>query len=395
MTNGGLPESNPQRPDDLRRVALVTTTIQVPRFLGEVVENAEINGHADQLSLIVVGDRKTPREVGAFLDDLAKRTGARVTYLDTSAQRRFLRRWPSLDIFLRYDCIQRRNVGYLQAALDEAEVIISVDDDNFVTDDDFIGHHLAVGREVAVPVVSHPSGWWNICQRLISDPPRQLYHRGFPKSQQTWDFTGHTTETHHVKAVANAGLWLGVPDVDASAHIEQPTDVVSIEPVDGHRTCALASGTWCPMSSENVAYDASLLPAIYLPVMHDLVRGQRVGRMDDIWMSYFVRAIADELGDSVLYGPPLVTQERNPHDHVADLAAELPGYVLTEQLVKYLRSFASEATDYAEAYLELIYHLRDATEADMSLETPDREYFRQLTLGMAAWHGVVEDLSLG
>ncbi len=111
-----------QWPNDKRRVAVVTTTIHVPRFLGEVVRNAEINGHGDQLSLIVVGDRKTPPEVGAFLDDLAKKGPAEVTYLDVAAQRRLLRRWPSLDLFLRYDCIQRRNVGYLQAAIDRAEI---------------------------------------------------------------------------------------------------------------------------------------------------------------------------------------------------------------------------------------------------------------------------------
>ena len=41
-----------------------------------------------------------------------------------------------LDLFVRYDCVQRRNIGYLQAAIDGAEVIITVDDDKFTVDDD-------------------------------------------------------------------------------------------------------------------------------------------------------------------------------------------------------------------------------------------------------------------
>lgn len=379
-------DSGPRRQDDRRRVAVVTTTIHVPRFLAEVLQNAETFGHGEQLGLVVVGDRKTPGEVGTFLAELNRRHAAEVTYLDLPAQQTLLRRWPPLDLFVRYDCIQRRNVGFLQAAIDGAEVIITVDDDNFMTGDDFIGHHLAVGREVEVPVVSHPSGWWNVCGRLRCDPPRRFYHRGHPKSQQDWSTTGHEVQTATVRAVANAGLWLGVPDVDATAHLEEPINVVALEPIGGRRTCALAAGTWCPISSENAAFDASLLPVLYLPVMLDPIRGYRIGRMDDIWMSYFLRAIADSRGEAVLYGPPLVVQKRNPHNFVADLSEELAGYILTERLVAYLREFTTRETTYQGAYLDLIYHLRNSAEADPKLDQPEREYLRQLTLGMAAWH---------
>ncbi len=131
---------------------------------------------------------------------------------------------------------------------------------------------------------------------------------------------------------------------------------------------------------------------MYLVVMLDALRGYRVGRLDDIWMSYFVRAIADQLGDSVLYGPPLVVQDRNPHDFLHDLAQELGGYILTETLVEYLRDFRTGARDYNAAYLDLIYHLRDRAEADRNLEAPEREYLRQVTLGMAAWQTAAADV---
>jgi len=374
-------------------VAVVTTTIQIPRFLAEVLDNAQQHGHAEQVSLVVVGDRKTPGEVADFLTDLGRRHRADVVYLDLPTQRTLLRRWPALDLFVRYDCIQRRNVGYLYAAMHGAEVIISVDDDNFMTDDDFIGHHLAVGRRVEVPLVSHPSGWWNVCQRLLSDPPRRFYHRGYPKSRQDWQTGGHGVRTAEVRAVANAGLWLGTPDVDATAHLEEPIDVVGMDAIDGRRTCALDRGTWCPINSQNSAFDASLLPVMYLPVMLDPIRGYRIGRMDDIWMSYFLRTIADGRGDYVLCGPPLVQQKRNPHDHLADLTQELPGYLLTERLVEYLRQFSTGSSTYQAAYLDLIYHLRESAEADAGLGEPEREYLRQLTLGMAAWHAAVAEIS--
>jgi hypothetical protein len=375
-----------------RKVALVNTTIYVPRCLEHYLANAERHGHIDDVILIVVGDRKTPREAGEYLRDLGRRFPAQVIYLDVEAQRAMLRRWPALDLTIRYNCIQRRNVGYLRAAMEGAGVIIAVDDDNFVTDEDYIGPHLSVGREVSAPVVRHASGWWNVCQRLVSDPPRRFYHRGYPKSRQDWSSNVPEIEIQTVRAVVNAGLWLKNPDVDATTNIEEPVNVVAMEPVAGSRTCALAPGTWCPFNSQNTAFDVATLPAMYLVVMLDALRGYRIGRLDDIWMSFFVRAIADQLGDSVLYGPPLVVQDRNPHNFLHDLAQELGGYIVTETLVEYLRDFRTGARDYNAAYLDLIYHIKDRAEEDRNLEAPEREYFRQMTLGMAAWQTAAADV---
>ncbi len=375
--------------DDRRLVALVTTTIRTPTFLEAALANAERYGHLNHLRVIVVGDRKTPKEVGDFVARLGRKFSIDAVYLDTLAQRKFLRRWPAFDLFLRYDNIQRRNVAYLQAAADGAEVIITVDDDNFVTEEDFIGGHKVVGTSAELPVVSHPAGWWNVCQRLTADPPRRFYPRGFPKSFQDWKPGGESVESAEVRIIANGGLWLGAPDVDATTHIEEPIHVADMKPVAGDRRCVLAAGTWCPLNSQNTAFDATALPAMYLPVMHDWVRGYRISRMDDIWMSYFLRAIADQRGDFVAYGPPLVVQERNPHNFLADLSEELAGYRVTERLIGYLRTFETTAPSYAEAYLDLIYHLRESAEADDTLDVPEREYLRTLTLGMAAWHGCI------
>ncbi|MHC4861536.1 MAG: hypothetical protein ACYTDY_15755, partial [Planctomycetota bacterium] len=198
---------------DTRPTALVTTTIHVPECLDGYLENAERHGHAERLTVVVVGDRKTPPETGRYLEDLGRRFPAEVVWLDVSAQRDYLHRWPALDLVVRYDCIQRRNVGYLWAAEHGAEVVISADDDNFVTEEDYVGAHLVVGRTVEVPAVSHPSGWWNVCERLRSDPPRRFYHRGYPRSLRTFEVGGHETSKQKVKVAVNAGLWLKVPDV--------------------------------------------------------------------------------------------------------------------------------------------------------------------------------------
>lgn len=378
--------------DDGRSVALVTTTIHVPRCIEAYLENAERHGHGDRLSVVVVGDRKTPAEAAAYLEKLDGAHRARIRYIDVDAQKKLLRNWPALDQVIRWNCIQRRNVGYLQAALDGAEVIIAFDDDNFVTDDDYIGSHLVVGREVEMPVVRHASGWWNVCERLECDPPRSFYHRGYPKSRQDFTTGGHETRSEEVRVAVNAGLWLRNPDVDATANIEEPLNVVSMRPVDGSPRCALGPGTWCPFNSQNTAFDVSTLPAMYLVMMLDSLRGYRIGRLDDIWMSYFIRAIGDRLGQSVVYGDPLVIQDRNPHDFVVDLSQELGGYVLTETIVRYLRDFETTETTWAGAYLDLIHHLRERSEGDEALELPEREYLRNMAIGMAAWYEATTDI---
>jgi hypothetical protein len=226
----------------------------------------------------------------------------------------------------------------------------------------------------------------------VCEPPRRFYHRGYPKSQQTFATGGHQVETKRVRVGVNAGLWLQNPDVDATANIEEPLNVVAMQEVAGARAAALAPGTWCPFNSQNTAFASELLPAMYLVVMLDYYRGYRIGRLDDIWMSYFVRAIADQLGDAVVYGPPLVVQDRNPHDFVKDLAEELGGYILTEKLVGYLRAYQTTSRTYLDAYLELVYHLQAAAEADRSLDDAAREYFRAMCLGMAAWQQAVAEI---
>src|SRR5207247_10221927 len=137
----------------------------------------------------------------------------------------------------------------------------------------------------------------------------------------------------------------------------------------------------------NTAFHISTLPALYLVVMLDYFKGYRIGRLDDIWMSYFIRAVGDQLGETVVYGPPLVVQDRNPHNFVKDLSEELGGYILTERLVAYLREFKTAAKDYYDGYLDLVYWLQAAAERDEALDHDGREYFRTMTIGMAAWHG--------
>jgi len=58
-----------------------------------------------------------------------------------------------------------------------------------------------------------------------------------------------------------------------------------------------------------------------------------IGRMDDIWASYYVEA----KGFKVLYNKPSVYQQRNVHDLTKDMKKEYIGYENNLNLIKELK----------------------------------------------------------
>lgn len=149
------------------KTSIVTTTIYVPVTLKKFAANARAYGHTD-VEFVVIGDRKTPSETRDFCDSVS-REYAPVVYQDLDDQRKYLDRFPALWSHLRIDSIQRRNIGLLYAYENGADLIITVDDDNFVMNQDFIGLHSRAGRTCQLPVIESTSGWYNVCSTLAEE----------------------------------------------------------------------------------------------------------------------------------------------------------------------------------------------------------------------------------
>ena len=70
------------------------------------------------------------------------------------------------------------------------------------------------------------------------------------------------------------------------------------------------------------------------------------GRVSDIWRSYFTQSILPSLGLSIGFLPrPLVIQERNPHSYIGDLKAEIPLYLKSLQLAKFVTNSSETCID--------------------------------------------------
>src|SRR3954449_13235769 len=157
-----------------RRVAIVVTTIFEPRFLDGYVENLRRHGRGDA-DIIVIVDRKTPPSVA----EACARIGAVCPTLDE--QEAFLAKFPSMRGRIPYDSDNRRNIGFLMALERGAELLISIDDDNYALDDvDFVGEHLAAGTTIDSPESVSDDGWMNICSLLDSSTKDDIFPRGFP-----------------------------------------------------------------------------------------------------------------------------------------------------------------------------------------------------------------------
>lgn len=360
------------------KTTIITTTINVPVALEKYGQNARFYGHQD-LRFVVIGDKKTPAGAREFCESVTRRYYP-CDYLDVDDQANEYRdKYPALWNHLPFNSIQRRNFGLLKAWEDGADVIITIDDDNFMLNHDFVAQHGVVGTAPELPAVESSSGWFNVCSVLEEANGTPFYHRGYPRAQR-WKENENFYCTAPIKrrVAVNAGLWLDDPDIDAMTRLERPIVVKGVKA--GYDRFALQPGTWCPFNSQNTALLREVIPAYFV--------SPTVGRYDDIWPSYFVVRIAQHLGDVIAYGQPHLRQKRNEHVLWRDLDNERIGMLLTDELCEALRGITFEGSTYSECFGELGRKLPAAWPAGEKWTDAMRAAREGLIEGINVWHGV-------
>lgn len=297
------------RPGPSVQLALITTTIYVPRVLERY---RELN---KDVLFFIAGDRKTPHDE---LRSLASRLGNAVYYSDTDQEKLGYR---SSEL-IGWNRIMRRNIALLEAIKYGADIIITVDDDNIPLGRSYFAEFARLLTQPFSGLqVSSDDGWFNIGEYMI---PR-IYHRGFPYDRR------HMKQTyvmHHVRGVkvgVAAGLWLGDPDVDAMERITNHPEIHQVAEAARRGVC-VDPDVFAPVNSQNTAYVAEVAPLFMV--------WTGVGRYDDIWASYVAQRIMRTLGYHVYYGPPFVWQQRNPQNLWDNLRDELFGMEHTTRFCK-------------------------------------------------------------
>ncbi len=277
---------------------IVTTTINPPT---EAIEKFHSLPDWD---LVVVGDKKTPS--GYRL--------RRGIYVPPEEQEKYD---PALSAAIGWNCIQRRNFGFLWAKDLKADVVAVVDDDNIPLEG--WGENLLVGCEVEVNYYEtdlpafDPVGATN---------HRHLWHRGFPlQLLPKRDYMRKTRKT--VRVDIQADFWNGDPDVDAVCRMEHAPE------------CTFDSDCF-PMASNKPGPFGSQNTFVSGACLRDYFMFPHVGRMDDIWAAYYLQA----QGRRAVWNRASVYQRRNVHDLVRDMKDEYIGY---ENNLKLVQDLAADA----------------------------------------------------
>ncbi|HEX3582940.1 MAG TPA: hypothetical protein VH087_14325 [Thermoanaerobaculia bacterium] len=332
-----------------KHAAIVCTTIFEPKFVDGYLENIERHGRKATTELIVIIDRKTPasvmRECAA-----AVRRGFRVECPSLEEQEAFLAKFPSMRGRIPYDTDNRRNVGFLMALDRGAELLISIDDDNFcLSDSDFVGEHAIAGETATFANTTSSDGWYNIGGKLASDTPVEIFPRGFPYTARRHPRTLATEGPQSGRVAMNVGIWISDPDVDALSRIAIAPRVTAADasPV------FLGASTWSPINTQNTAVARDLIAAYYYVRMGFSLGGLSIDRYGDILSGYFCQACVKARGDGIRIGSPVADHIRTPHNLFKDLYHELAGIVILDDLLPWLMELSLTGSNYAELYLAL------------------------------------------
>jgi hypothetical protein len=337
-------------------VHIVFTTINQPVILHGLFENIHKFGHLDEVKVWVVGDRKTPGSAAELARDISKK-GLETAYFDISQQDEWGKALPFYKL-IPYNTDGRRVFGYLKALEEGCRLMISMDDDNFPTRDDFVGHHQKTGQHWTAAVLREPRGFHNICEYLTLEPQRLIFPRGFP-----FQLRGHVNQSQTVAGVSGVrigvteGLWLEEPDVDATTWLNGKVRGIRYQGPDHF---VLEQTTWSPVNTQNTSVIRELIPAFVFVTMAWPVPGGKLDRYGDIWGGYFLLALMQGTPYHAAFGRPLVEHRRNLHNYVDDLRFEFWGMILTDWLLQLLReSFKPAASSMTDRVLELAEFLRD------------------------------------
>ena len=255
--------------------------------------------------MIVVGDLKTPHKY--------YKNKKNILYLSPLDQEKISLKLSNL---IGWNCIQRRNFGYLLAYNLGADIVATIDDDNIPYKN--WGRIISLNREVLVD--------YYLSKNIAFDPlsifktKDKIWHRGFPLQLLNLQ-PFYQKKKKYIKVSVQANLWNNNPDIDAINRM-----VLKKENFNFSKCNKFSSNQFLPFNSQNTLLGRNVLKNYFL--------FPHIGRMDDIWASYYVQA----LGHKVLFDKATVYQKRNYHNNYDDFKKELIGYKNNLNLILSLKN---------------------------------------------------------
>jgi hypothetical protein len=277
---------------------IVTTTINKPTEA--LIKFSKMK----DWNLVVVGDKKTPHK---FYED-----NKDIIYLSPSDQEKISKRLSNL---IGWNCIQRRNFGFIYAHKMRSDIIATVDDDNIPYKN--WGKNLMVKKKIKARVFKANN---NVFDPLsVTEHKKQIWHRGFPIEYIKTTKTNYLGKKN-VNCIVQADLWDGDPDIDAICRIAN-SPIVKFK-----KFVQYTSNNISPFNSQNTFIDGKYIKFYYM--------FPHIGRMDDIWGSYYFQENIKKNVGHIVYASASVYQSRNQHNLTKDLEGEIFGYKHNSEVLK-------------------------------------------------------------
>ena len=184
---------------------IVTTTINEPtiatkKFCKIAVEK--------DFTFVIIGDTKTPHESYRNLEN------SNVIYLSPEQQEDL---YKELSDTIGWKSIQRRNIGFVYAYDQGADIIATIDDDNIPYDN--WGDNILINKEIEIDLFSHKTS--NVFDPISPTNHSDLWHRGYPielvPNKNNIEYKGKTIR----KILIQADFWDGDPDIDALCRLSK------------------------------------------------------------------------------------------------------------------------------------------------------------------------------
>jgi hypothetical protein len=303
------------------KIALCTTTIHIPHAL-KLMRKC-----SDTVRFFVAADENTPDEAEVFICELPN---SQFNLEGGGEDDSYEKQWKCSEA-IGWNTLARRNIAFLEALAWNADVIYSWDDDNLVIDVDHFDL-LRAALRYEFDGIKVDGAWFDPGSLLV--PP--VRHRGYPYDNPRMRHVGHVIDA---KVGVAAGLVLGDPDIDAVTRMEHHPDIGQVHQL-AQTGVVVDINTWTVFNTQNTAVVRELVPAWFLM--------PNVGRHDDIYASLIVQRVARERNYHVHFGPPFTYQQRNEHNLIKDLRAEIDGMENVARLADLLDSIVLPARSVIE-----------------------------------------------
>lgn len=367
----------------------VVTTIHEPD------ESIKGVGNLKNWCLVIVGDTITNHDVYKQLS----REHENIYYLSAEYQKSFLSNPKENTSFgpfanrIPFKSFARKNIGYLFAIAQGAQVIYDFDDDNVLTT-------FEDGIRTSIPFIYDEQTYSDksitfmmsdeVDASLAFNPYLYMgpsYKRSWPRGFPLDDLEESFEQFKEKPAPSSFGdlpysavgviqsLCNGDPDVDAIFRLARNVKgkPFTFDQSLSAKNLLIPFEKYSPYNAQATTHMKGAFWGMFLPISVP-------GRVTDIWRSYFTQRIMKDIGLHLIYTPPIVSHERTAHDYLADFGAESDLYLKTSKLLEHLENWSSNEEHLADRIMDLWISLYEHSYIELDDVETMRQWLRVLLM---------------